>query len=69
MASSVVVGAAVGSVALGAKYLIRAFEAYKARPIARAFYRGGFQHVMNRREASLILGVREHAALEKIKEV
>lgn len=68
MASTAVIGAAVGSAALGARYLIRAWAAFKANPPARAFYRGGFQQVMNRREAALILGVREQAALEKIKE-
>ncbi|KAL8457164.1 hypothetical protein ACS0TY_034320 [Phlomoides rotata] len=71
MASPVIIGAAVGTAALGARYLMRAWEAFKTRPvvpIARKFYPGGFQQVMNKREAALILGLREHAALEKIKE-
>ncbi|PRW57663.1 Mitochondrial import inner membrane translocase subunit TIM14 [Chlorella sorokiniana] len=34
----------------------------------RAFYKGGFQPEMNRREAALILGVRESAPEEKVKE-
>ncbi|KAH7300090.1 hypothetical protein KP509_24G044700 [Ceratopteris richardii] len=34
----------------------------------RKFYDGGFQPVMTRREAALILGIRESAAQEKIKE-
>ncbi|KAK6148218.1 hypothetical protein DH2020_019130 [Rehmannia glutinosa] len=71
MASPIVVGATVGTAALGARYLIRAWEAFKARPIvphARRFYPGGFEQVMTRREAALILGVREHAVIEKIRE-
>lgn len=71
MASPIIVGAAVGSAALGARYLMRAWEAFKARPVvprARRFYPGGFEQVMTRREAALILGVREHAVIEKIRE-
>lgn len=34
----------------------------------RQFYKGGFQNEMNRREAALILGVRESAPEEKVKE-
>nr|GMD32555.1 mitochondrial import inner membrane translocase subunit TIM14-3-like [Ipomoea batatas] len=63
-----VMGAAVGSAALGARYLIRAWQAFKVAPRARRFYPGGFEPVMTRREAALILGVRERAAIEKIKE-
>ncbi|XP_006853369.2 mitochondrial import inner membrane translocase subunit TIM14-3 isoform X2 [Amborella trichopoda] len=64
-------GAAVGAAALGARYLIQAWNAFKARPLvphARRFYEGGFEQVMSRREAALILGVRESAVMEKIKE-
>ncbi|KAI3454342.1 hypothetical protein Pfo_011005 [Paulownia fortunei] len=71
MASPIIVGATVGTAALGARYLMRAWEAFKARPVVpygRRFYPGGFEQVMTRREAALILGVREHAILEKIKE-
>ena len=35
----------------------------------RSFYRGGFLPDMTRREAALILGLRESAPEEKIKEV
>ncbi|XP_075504044.1 mitochondrial import inner membrane translocase subunit TIM14-3-like [Primulina tabacum] len=71
MGSPLIIGAAVGTAALGARYLIRAWQAFKARPVvprSRRFYPGGFEHVMTRREAALILGVREYAVLEKIKE-
>ncbi|KAL0318660.1 UNVERIFIED_CONTAM: Mitochondrial import inner membrane translocase subunit TIM14-3 [Sesamum angustifolium] len=50
---------------------MRAWEAFKARPVvprARKFYPGGFEQVMTRREAALILGVREHTVVEKIRE-
>ncbi|KAL3824937.1 hypothetical protein ACJIZ3_020972 [Penstemon smallii] len=71
MASPVIVGATVGTAALCAKYLMNAWAAFKARPVvplARRFYPGGFEKVMTRREAALILGVREHAVIEKIRE-
>ncbi|PIN25516.1 Molecular chaperone (DnaJ superfamily) [Handroanthus impetiginosus] len=71
MASPMIVGAAVGTAALSARYLMRAWEAFKARPavpLARRFYPGGFEQVMTRREAALILGVREHTVVEKIRE-
>ncbi|KAK3415026.1 mitochondrial import inner membrane translocase subunit TIM14-3 [Eucalyptus grandis] len=71
VASPIVVGTAVAAGALGGRYLIGAWQAFKARPAIpriRKFYPGGFQSVMTRREAALILGVREHAVTEKIKE-
>ena len=54
-------GVAVAAAALAGKYGIEAWHAYKARPRVprmRKFYEGGFQPVMTRREAALILGVR-----------
>lgn len=53
-----VMGAAVGTVALGARYLIRAWQAFRVAPRVQRFYPGGFEPVMTRREAALILGVR-----------
>lgn len=70
-ATPLVTGLAVAAVALGSKRLIQAWHAFKARPsvpVARKFYPGGFQHEMTKREAALILGVREHAPIEKIRE-
>lgn len=67
----IIAGASVAAAAYGGKFLIQAWQAYKARPIvarSRRFYEGGFQQAMTRREAALILGVREKAAIEKIKE-
>ncbi|URD78429.1 DnaJ domain [Musa troglodytarum] len=64
-------GLAVAAAALAGRYSIQAWHAYKARPVVprmRKFYEGGFQGIMTRREASLILGVRETAPPDKVKE-
>ncbi|MCL7037075.1 hypothetical protein MKW94_027817 [Papaver nudicaule] len=66
-----ITGMSVGAAALCGRWCIQAWQAFKTRPIiprTRRFYEGGFQPVMTRREAALILGVREHAVMEKIKE-
>ncbi|KMZ75461.1 Mitochondrial import inner membrane translocase subunit TIM14-1 [Zostera marina] len=71
MATPFIAGVAVAAAAYASKYGIQAWNAYKARPVVpriRKFYEGGFQSAMNRREAALILGVRENAPSEKIKE-
>ncbi|OVA02165.1 DnaJ domain [Macleaya cordata] len=66
-----VAGVSVAAAALGGRYLIQAWQAFKARPVVpqmRRFYEGGFQQKMTRREAALILGIRERDALEKIRD-
>ncbi|CAI5987052.1 unnamed protein product [Closterium sp. NIES-64] len=66
-----VAGVAVATAALAARYGIEAWQAFKARPAVpriRRFYEGGFQPTMTRREAALILGIRESAAQEKVRE-
>uniref|UniRef100_A0A2P2J5U9 J domain-containing protein n=1 Tax=Rhizophora mucronata TaxID=61149 RepID=A0A2P2J5U9_RHIMU len=71
MASPFIIGVAVAATAYAGRYGIQAWQAFKARPPAarlRRFYEGGFQPVMTRREAALILGVRESTAADKIKE-
>jgi len=71
MATPLIVGATVAAAALAGRYGIQAWQAYKARPPTprfRKFYEGGFQPTMNRREAALILGIREGAAADKVKE-
>ncbi|XP_050258357.1 mitochondrial import inner membrane translocase subunit TIM14-3-like [Quercus robur] len=65
------VGATVAAAALGGRYMIvawQAFKTYLSAPRVRRFYHGGFEQVMTKREAALILGVRESAMMEKIKE-
>ncbi|KAH7553609.1 hypothetical protein ACOSP7_029610 [Xanthoceras sorbifolium] len=64
-------GLAVAAAAYAGKYGIQAWQAFKARPPTarmRKFYEGGFQPVMNRREAALILGVRESTPADKVRE-
>ncbi|KAF4375540.1 hypothetical protein G4B88_022187, partial [Cannabis sativa] len=61
MTSALMAGIAVAAAAYAGRYSILAWQAFKARPPSaklRKFYEGGFQPVMNRREAALILGVR-----------
>ncbi|CAL1374339.1 unnamed protein product [Linum trigynum] len=64
-------GVAVAAAALAGRYGIQAWQAFKARPPrikTRRFYDGGFQPKMTRREAALILGLRESATPDKVKE-
>ncbi|KAL2622186.1 hypothetical protein R1flu_002391 [Riccia fluitans] len=71
MASPLIAGLTVAVAAWAGKYGIEAYQAFKLRPATprlRKFYEGGFQPTMTRREAALILGVRESVAQEKIKE-
>ncbi|CAI9113292.1 OLC1v1013865C1 [Oldenlandia corymbosa var. corymbosa] len=64
----VTVGVAVGAAALGARQLIKFWQVFRSAPRIRRFYPGGFQPTMTRREASLILGVREKAPFDKVRE-
>ncbi|KAF4352111.1 hypothetical protein F8388_000803 [Cannabis sativa] len=78
MTSALMAGIAVAAAAYAGRYSILAWQAFKARPPSaklRKFYEGGFQPVMNRREAALILGVslvaqtvRERTPTEKVRE-
>jgi len=43
-------------------------KTWGAEALARRFYRGPFEDKMSRREAALVLGVRESAAPERIRE-
>lgn len=69
MTTPLVAGAGVAVAALFGRELVKQYIKFKAAPAAaRAYYKGGFQAEMNRREAALILGLRESAAEERIKE-
>ncbi|EOA21826.1 hypothetical protein CARUB_v10002291mg [Capsella rubella] len=71
MTTPIIAGAAVAAAAYAGRYGILAWQAFKARPRVprmRRFYEGGFQASMTRREAALILGVRESVVAEKVKE-
>ena len=71
----IVGGLGVAAAAIATRYGVEALEAYRARPkskstnlfTARNFYDGPFEDVMTRREAALILGVRESASAERIR--
>ncbi|KAF5204837.1 Mitochondrial import inner membrane translocase subunit tim14 [Thalictrum thalictroides] len=54
----------VAAAALGCRYIVRTLTG----PRLRKFYQGGFEKVMTKREAALILGVRERSDMEKIKQ-
>ena len=67
MTTPIVAGMGVAAVAMTGRAAILAFEAWKkAPPRMRKFYDGGFESEMTRREAALILGVRESAAKDKV---
>ncbi|KAF4028083.1 putative mitochondrial import inner membrane translocase subunit TIM14 [Phytophthora infestans] len=73
--SILIAGLGVAGAALSAKYVLQVWEAYKNRPKSekvsswkyRNFYDGPFEETMTRREAALILGVRESASEERIR--
>ncbi|KAI4364274.1 hypothetical protein MLD38_020388 [Melastoma candidum] len=67
--SPLVAGIAIAAAAYANRYGIQAWLAFKARPLKmRRFYEGGFQASMTRKEAALILGVRESTPADKVKE-
>lgn len=68
-ATPLVAGVGVAAAAFIGREAVKQWIKFKAAPAAaRAYYKGGFQPEMNRREAALILGLRETAAEERIKE-
>lgn len=70
MTTPVFAGIAIGAGAYAAKFALDAVMKSRASvgPGLKAFYKGGFQAQMTRREALLILGVREHAKEEVVKD-
>ncbi|XP_031257507.1 mitochondrial import inner membrane translocase subunit TIM14-1 [Pistacia vera] len=71
MATPFLAGLAVAAAALAGRYGLQAWQAFKARPPKpkiRKFYEGGFQPTMTKREAALILGLRENATPDKVRE-
>lgn len=68
MATPLVAGLGVAGVALVSKQLIQAYIKYQSTPTVRAFYKGGFLSEMTRREASMVLGLRDSATEERIKD-
>uniref|UniRef100_A0A2C9WA58 J domain-containing protein n=1 Tax=Manihot esculenta TaxID=3983 RepID=A0A2C9WA58_MANES len=71
MATPLITGMAIAAAAYAGRCGIQAWQAFKARPPTarmRRFYEGGFQPVMTRREAALILGIRESTPSDKVRE-
>ncbi|TPX66557.1 hypothetical protein SpCBS45565_g04404 [Spizellomyces sp. 'palustris'] len=64
MASAIAIGAGVAVAALVGRAALRA----SSRVGGKSFYRGGFESKMTKREAALILGIRESASKDKLKE-
>ena len=53
-----VAGLSVAAAALTARSAIQYYQVWKVTPRLRKFYEGGFEPVMDKREAALILGLR-----------
>ncbi|KAI9255596.1 hypothetical protein BDA99DRAFT_517161 [Phascolomyces articulosus] len=75
MSTPIIIGFAVAGAATAGRLGIRAFQEYQKLPkTAKAprlskFHKGGFDAKMNKREAALILGLRESQATKaKVKE-
>lgn len=58
----------IGGGAIVLKYSIQPLTIWWNRPRAPKRYKGGFEETMTRREAALILGVRESADKKKVQE-
>lgn len=69
MASPLMAGIGVAAAAYVGKHLVQQYAKFMSVPVkARQFYKGGFLPEMTRREASLILGLKESASEDRIKE-
>ncbi|KAH6569421.1 hypothetical protein BASA50_000671 [Batrachochytrium salamandrivorans] len=78
MATAVLVGAGIAAAALAGRAALRAYKATSGLagstgeamrgPGGRVFLRGGFESKMSRREAALLLGVKESAPKDKLKQ-
>ncbi|KAJ4951816.1 hypothetical protein NE237_028648 [Protea cynaroides] len=71
MTTSFLAGLVVAVAALAGKYWIKLGKHSRLgppTPMIRKFYDGGFQPTMTKREAALILGIKENETPEKVKE-
>lgn len=69
MTTPLVAGISIAAAAYAARTLVKQYIKFQsAPPTLRAYYKGGFLPEMTRREAAMILGLRETASEEKIKE-
>eukprot|EP00842_Homolaphlyctis_polyrhiza_P007026 jgi/Hompol1/912/HPOL_001605-RA len=74
MATAILVGAGIAALAVAGRAALRAHAATSVGgpaltgPGGKVFARGGFESVMSRREAALVLGVSENVTKEKLKQ-
>ncbi|KAF7728953.1 hypothetical protein EC973_005348 [Apophysomyces ossiformis] len=72
MSTPIIIGFAVAGAATAGRLGLRAFQEWQKMPKTprmSKFYKGGFEAKMSKREAALILGLREaQATKSKIKE-
>ncbi|KAI8390891.1 uncharacterized protein BYT42DRAFT_554687 [Radiomyces spectabilis] len=72
MSTPVIIGFAVAGAATAGRLGLKAFQEWQKMPKAprlSKFYKGGFDAKMNKREAALILGLREaQISKQKVKE-
>ncbi|EFJ46250.1 hypothetical protein VOLCADRAFT_85472 [Volvox carteri f. nagariensis] len=73
MATPLVAGLGVAAAAFVGKQAVQTYLKFKSSSgtilsVGKQFYKGGFLPEMTKREAALILGVRESAGEERIKE-
>jgi len=70
MATPALVGFGIAAVAYAGRFVVQAIKNYKPRPAllkGLKDFQGGFESKMNRKEAALILGVRENSAKEEVR--
>jgi len=60
-----VAGLGVAAAAYGLRLGVQQWAKMAARPAAAAYYKGGFQREMDRKEAALILGLRGTATVRR----
>ncbi|GFR45303.1 hypothetical protein Agub_g6661 [Astrephomene gubernaculifera] len=73
MASPLMAGLGVAAAAFVGKQMVQSYVKFMSSPspfgnVGKQFYKGGFLPEMTKREASLILGVRESAGEDRIKD-
>merc|ERR1712032_193035 len=69
MATPIIYGLATAAVAITARQVILSTSKYMTNPRVRRHYDGGFQPNMTRREAAMILGIRESSPEDRIKAI
>lgn len=69
MSTPLVAGLGIAATAYAGRAALLAYQSFKnAPPRLRQFYKGGFQAEMTRGEAARILGIRESAAEQRVKD-